>query len=124
MLKLAYVRRLSRNTFCVLSSSLNPCAQKIEVSRTLYISWDPQKLACSQSVPLLGDFAQLPPVFDKPLYKQASADRAAKVHAQLMYEKFDRSVFLKQAVRQAGDSQKPFQDPGCATRRQPDASTL
>ncbi|KAG6133789.1 hypothetical protein E4U34_004323 [Claviceps purpurea] len=50
------------------------------------------------SVLLLGDFAQLSPVFDKPLYKQASADRAAKVHAQLMYEKFDRSVFLKQVT--------------------------
>ncbi|KAG6174682.1 hypothetical protein E4U27_006428 [Claviceps purpurea] len=73
---------------------------------------------------LLGDFAQLSPVFDKPLYKQASADRAAKVHAQLMYEKFDRSVFLKQVVRQAGDSQNPFQDPGCATRWQSDVSIL
>ncbi|CCE30597.1 uncharacterized protein CPUR_04446 [Claviceps purpurea 20.1] len=30
------------------------------------------------SVLLSGDFVQLPPVFDKPLYKRASADRQQK----------------------------------------------
>ncbi|KAG6259095.1 hypothetical protein E4U24_007768 [Claviceps purpurea] len=67
------------------------------------------------SVLLLGDFAQLPPVFDKPFKKTTSA-RADKAHAQVMYEKFNGSVFLKQVVRQAGDSQKPFRDALAALR--------
>ncbi|KAG6157307.1 hypothetical protein E4U37_007534 [Claviceps purpurea] len=68
------------------------------------------------SVLLLGDFAQLPPVFDKPLFKKTTSKRVDKAHAQIMYEKFNRSVFLKQVVRQAGDSQKPFRDALAALR--------
>lgn len=63
-----------------------------------------------RSVLLLGDFAQSPPIFDKPLYRQGPLTVAAEAHARLIYERFVQSVFLKQLSRRSG----------CAMRRQPD----
>ncbi|KAG6155745.1 hypothetical protein E4U37_000932, partial [Claviceps purpurea] len=45
-----------------------------------------------------------------------TSKRVDKAYAQIMYENFNRSVFLKQVVRQAGDSQKPFRDALAALR--------
>ena len=50
------------------------------------------------SMILIGDFAQLPPVGDRPLY----APEGASSHGYTMYQLFTKVVILQQIVRQAG----------------------
>ena len=53
------------------------------------------------SVILFGDFAQLPPVGDRPLYSTASTSSLA-VHGHTMYRLFTTVVILTQALCKAG----------------------
>lgn len=54
----------------------------------------------SISVILIGDFAQLPPVGDRPLFAQEGAGS----HGHTMYELFTKVVILDQIIRQSGTS--------------------
>ncbi len=55
------------------------------------------------SVILLGDFAQLPPVGDKPLYCNATPGSLGE-HGHTMYQLFSTVVILSHALRQAGSN--------------------
>ncbi|KAJ3454665.1 hypothetical protein MRS44_013265 [Fusarium solani] len=61
------------------------------------------------SVLLVGDFFQLPPVRQKPLYSTASTGLSSlERRGQVAYRLFDRTVFLTTVQRQAGDDQARF----------------
>ncbi|KAF5578398.1 ATP-dependent DNA helicase PIF1 [Fusarium pseudoanthophilum] len=63
-----------------------------------------------RSVLLLGDFYQLPPVFEKPLYTSGHIYDLMALAGRNAYHAFDKTVELKQIVRQQGDEQAPFRD--------------
>jgi len=54
------------------------------------------------SLILIGDFAQLPPVADRPLYAVDKPD----AHGHILYRQFDTVVILDEMVRQSGASQE------------------
>ncbi|OAQ57415.2 ATP-dependent DNA helicase PIF1 [Pochonia chlamydosporia 170] len=56
---------------------------------------------------LVGDFFQLPPVLQKPLYYDKEV-RGVEIKGRNAYRHFDKSVFLKIVQRQRGDEQKAF----------------
>ncbi len=60
-------------------------------------------------LPIFGDFGQLPPVMDLPLYTTVSRSAMSDLGSSA-YQLFDRAVFLKQVMRQSGqeDSQVLF----------------
>lgn len=60
------------------------------------------------SVILLGDFHQLPPVFDKPLYYTKRGLSALEQAGQAAYLSIDRTVRLDVAMHQQGDDHAPF----------------
>ena len=53
------------------------------------------------SVILIGDFAQLPPVCDKPLFA-TNPITASQTHGYTMYQLFNKVVILDQVLRQSG----------------------
>lgn len=57
------------------------------------------------SVILIGDFAQLPPVGDHPLF----APEGTGSHGHTMYNLFTKVVILEQIVRQSGTSKESEQ---------------
>jgi hypothetical protein len=57
---------------------------------------------------LMGDFAQLPPVFGKTLFDSRPLDNAAELAGRNVYIAFDKTIRLKQAMRQQGDDQAEF----------------
>ena len=63
------------------------------------------------SVILMGDFAQLPPVGDKPLY---AAGLGKLSHQQtlgkIVFEEFKRTIIFDTIMRQQGDKQKRFRE--------------
>jgi len=64
------------------------------------------------SILLLGDFFQLPPVAEKPLYSNDDNARlrTAELAGRNAYHAFDKTIELKQVVRQQGDEQASFRD--------------
>ncbi|KAJ3455383.1 hypothetical protein MRS44_013983 [Fusarium solani] len=61
------------------------------------------------SVLLVGDFFQLPPVRQKPLYSTTSTGLSSlERRGQVAYRLFDRTVFLTTIQRQTGDDQARF----------------
>ncbi|KJK73347.1 hypothetical protein H634G_11488, partial [Metarhizium anisopliae BRIP 53293] len=56
---------------------------------------------------LVGDFFQLPPVLQKPLYYDKEV-QGVEIKGRNAYRHFDKSVFLKVVQRQRGDEQKAF----------------
>ncbi|KAG7403319.1 ATP-dependent DNA helicase pif1 [Fusarium oxysporum f. sp. rapae] len=56
---------------------------------------------------LVGDFFQLPPVLQKPLYCDKEV-QGVEIKGRNAYRRFDKSVFLKVVQRQRGDDQEAF----------------
>ncbi|EFY84461.1 ATP-dependent DNA helicase PIF1 [Metarhizium acridum CQMa 102] len=56
---------------------------------------------------LVGDFFQLPPVLQKPLYYDKEV-QGVEIKGRNAYRHFDKSAFLKVVQRQRGDEQKAF----------------
>ena len=57
---------------------------------------------------LIGDFAQLPPVLQKPLYFADPVSNQLEIKGQNAYLAFNKTIRLEQAMRQQGDSQAAF----------------
>ena len=55
---------------------------------------------------LFGDFGQLPPVMDLPLYTTATRTALSDLGSNA-YQQFDRAVVLDQVMRQSGQSANP-----------------
>jgi hypothetical protein len=63
------------------------------------------------SIIIMGDFAQLPPVTDLPLY----ADKAEKMHhyqvfGSNLFQLFEKTIIFNEIMRQQGDDQKQFRE--------------
>ncbi|KAL6405772.1 AAA ATPase and PIF1-like helicase domain protein [Ilyonectria robusta] len=56
---------------------------------------------------LVGDFFQLPPVLQKPLYYDKEV-QGLEIKGRNAYRRFDKTVFLKVVQRQRGDDQEAF----------------
>jgi hypothetical protein len=57
---------------------------------------------------LIGDFFQLPPVLNKPLYSTRDDLKDIEIVGRNAYLSFDKSVFLTTVQRQQGEDQAPF----------------
>ena len=63
------------------------------------------------SVILMGDFAQLPPVGDKPMFtSQTRSLSHCQSFGKLMFDVFQKTIIFDQIMRQQGDDQKPFRE--------------
>ncbi|KID83314.1 ATP-dependent DNA helicase PIF1 [Metarhizium guizhouense ARSEF 977] len=56
---------------------------------------------------LVGDFFQLPPVLQKPLYYDKEV-KGVEIKGRNAYMRFDKSIFLSDVQRQCGDDQAAF----------------
>jgi hypothetical protein len=59
---------------------------------------------------LFGDFAQLPPVLDKPLFTDVELSNLHEVRGRTLYKAFDKTVELDQVIRQQGDEEAEFRE--------------
>ena len=62
------------------------------------------------SVILMGDFAQLPPVGDKPLFTTDEVLSHCQRHGKMMFEIFKKTIIFDEIMRQQGDDQKQFRE--------------
>ena len=63
------------------------------------------------SVILMGDFAQLPPVGDKPLYTADPNDmKGMQPFGKIAFDEFDKTIIFVEIMRQQGDGQIQFRD--------------
>ena len=65
------------------------------------------------SVILMGDFAQLEPVKDEPLYTQNTKLKRIsewQAHGRLLFQKFDKTIIFDEQMRQVGEDQKQFNE--------------
>lgn len=51
---------------------------------------------------MFGDFGQLPPVGDRPLFAQPCSTNELSIHGHRTYLLFDNVVILNQVIRQSG----------------------
>ncbi|XP_044721781.1 PIF1-like helicase domain-containing protein [Hirsutella rhossiliensis] len=58
------------------------------------------------SIILVGDFFQLPPIANKPLYFDGPLKDLHEVSGQIAYRAFNHTVFLQKVQRQQGDDQR------------------
>lgn len=63
----------------------------------------PHEFAGGISILTFGDFAQLPPVMDRPLYATKQHPNALVREGQALYQSFDWSITLDVVHRQSGD---------------------
>ena len=63
-----------------------------------------------RSVMLIGDFFQLSPVAEKALYANNRVLGAVELSGRNVYRALNRTVELKEVVRQQGDAQAGFRD--------------
>ena len=61
------------------------------------------------SIILMGDFSQLPPVGDKPLYATKKLNNA-QATGSILYNTFNRGMVFTEIMRQIGDEEKEFRD--------------
>ena len=62
------------------------------------------------SIILMGDFSQLPPVKDKPLYIDPGKKNFQHLKGSHLYKLFDKAIVLKQIMRQQGDEEMEFRN--------------
>jgi len=65
-----------------------------------------------RNIMLIGDFFQLPPVGERPLYTSVDTRRlkAAEIHGRNLYQEFDKTIELSVVHRQQGPEQAAFRD--------------
>ena len=61
------------------------------------------------SIIIMGDFAQLPPVMDKPMFHSGKLNDNQRI-GSLLYELFDKAVIFNQIMRQQGEEEAGFRD--------------
>ena len=62
------------------------------------------------SIVLMGDFAQLPPVKDLPLFQKSGGSQFQARGRCLYYENFKKTLTLKESMRQKGKDQELFRN--------------
>ena len=63
------------------------------------------------SVILMGDFAQLPPIGDKPLFYQDISEMSSlQCIGKTLFKLFDKTIIFNQIMRQQGEEQKEFRE--------------
>ena len=60
------------------------------------------------SVILMGDFAQLAPVKDQPLYSKSNKITQCQMTGRLLFKKFRKTMIFDQQMRQIGEDQKQY----------------
>ena len=60
------------------------------------------------SVIIMGDFAQLPPVGDSPLFTSNPRLSHFQCTGKLLFKEFDRTIIFDEIMRQEGEDQKEF----------------
>ena len=62
------------------------------------------------SVVLMGDFAQLPPVGDKPMFTSEGKLLLCQSRGKMLFHLFNRTIIFDEIMRQQGDDQKEFRN--------------
>ena len=62
------------------------------------------------SIVLMGDFAQLPPMGDLPMFTSKSELSLYQYVGKALFDMFDKTIIFDEIMRQQGDDQKHFRD--------------